>query len=77
VLQPLSNSPSSRLHVYTLLRRQTSKEDSNHVEQICTMIRQVKLFPISIKFDFRKLSNNSCELETYFDADLIQFVNNR
>jgi hypothetical protein len=31
---------SSLLHVYTLLRRQTSK-DSNHVEQICTMIRQV------------------------------------
>jgi hypothetical protein len=73
-------SQSSLLHVYRLLRRQTSKEDSNHEEQIRTMIRrQVKLFPISIKFDFRKLFNttkNSCELEKYFDADLLQFVSN-
>ena len=71
-------SQSSLLHVYRLLGRQTSKEHSNLVEQVCTMIRrQVKLFPTSIKFDFRKLfntTNNSCELEKYFDADLMQFV---
>ena len=75
---PLVISQNSLLHVYRLLRRQTSQEHSNLAEQIRTMIRrQVKLFPMSIKFDFRKLFNitkNSCELEKYFDADLMQFV---
>ena len=40
--------------------------------------RQVKLFPISIKFDYRQLfdaTNNKTELDKYFDADLLQFVN--
>ena len=74
---PLVISQSSLLHVYRLLRRQTSQEHSNLTEQIRTIRRQVKLFPTSIKFDFRKLFNtinNSCELEKYFDTHLLQFV---
>lgn len=55
-----------------------SNEDSNLPKEVRIMIkRQVELFPISIKFDYRQLSNttnNSCELEKYFDADLLQVM---
>ena len=39
--------------------------------------RQVRLFPTSNKFDYRKLfdvPNGKTELDKYFDDDLLQFV---
>ena len=61
-------------HVHSFI----SKQESNISERVRAMVkRQIKLFPTSIKFDYRKLfdtANNKSELEKYFDADLLQFV---
>ena len=68
------------LHVYNFVSDQTSNKGTNLTERVSAMVkRQVKLFPTSNKLnDYRQLfdeTTNKSELEKYFDAELLEFLN--
>ena len=60
-------------HVHSFI----SNQESNISERVRTMVkRQTKLFPTSIKFDYRQLfdaTKNKGDLEKYFNNDLLMF----
>ena len=67
-------SASCLYHVHKFI----SKQELNISEHVRTMVkRQVKSFPTSIKFDYRRLfdtTNTKTELDQYFDGEVLQFI---